>query len=193
MVLWTINYYGKSIQTSVIKSRRHLGMASRKSVETSNSNSAPRYTLFLWSSICIPNFFVHRSQITDPCTKKLGMQIELHRNIVYRGAELLLLVSTLFLLAIPKCLLIFKENFYYTSIICEHVNAQSNTHWRGEKHLHTYVKYMITRSASAAHTHGYVQYTPARPPRGGERTSTTHDKAQGTYILSNAIYSSTIP
>ena len=92
------------------------GMASRKSIETSNSNSAPRYTLFLWSSICIPNFFVHRSQITDPCTKKLGMQIELHRNNVYRGAELLLLVSMLFLLAIPKCLLIFKEFFYYTSL-----------------------------------------------------------------------------
>ena len=91
-------------------------MASRKSIETSNSNSAPRYTLFLWSSICIPNFFVHGSVICDLCTKKLGMQIELHRNNVYRGAELLLLVSMLFLLAIPKCLLIFKENFYYTSL-----------------------------------------------------------------------------
>ena len=45
------------------------------------------------------------------------MQIELHRNNVYQGVELLLLVSMLFLLAIPKCLLIFKENFYYTSII----------------------------------------------------------------------------
>ena len=44
------------------------------------------------------------------------MQIELHRNNVYQGAELLLLVSMLFLLAIPKCLLIFKENFYYTSL-----------------------------------------------------------------------------
>ena len=43
------------------------------------------------------------------------MQIELHRNNVYQGVELLLLVSMLFLLAIPKCLLIFKENFYYTS------------------------------------------------------------------------------
>ena len=91
-------------------------MASRKSIETSNSNSAPRYTLFLWSSICIPNFFVHGSVICDLCTKKLGMQIELHRNNVYLGAELLLLVSILFLLAIPKCLLIFKENFYYTSL-----------------------------------------------------------------------------
>ena len=49
----------------------------------------------------------------DPCTKKLGMQIELHRNNVYLGAELLLLVS---MLAIPKCLVIFKENFYYTSL-----------------------------------------------------------------------------
>ena len=44
------------------------------------------------------------------------MQIELHRNNVYLGAELLLLVSMLFLLAIPKCLLIFKEIFYYTSL-----------------------------------------------------------------------------
>ena len=51
----------------------------------------------------------------DLCIKKLGMQIELHRNKVYQGVELLLLVSMLFLLAIPKCLLIFKENFYYTS------------------------------------------------------------------------------
>ena len=91
-------------------------MASRKSIETSNSNSAPRYTLFLWSSLCIPNFFVHGSVICDLCTKKLGMQIELHRNNVYLGAELLLLVSMLFLLAIPKCLRIFKENFYYTSL-----------------------------------------------------------------------------
>ena len=91
-------------------------MASRKSIETSNSNSAPRYTLFLWSSICIPNLFVHGSVICDLCTKKLGMQIELHRNNVYLGVELLLLVSMLFLLAIPKCLLIFKENFYYTSL-----------------------------------------------------------------------------
>ena len=44
------------------------------------------------------------------------MQIELHRNNVYQGVELLLLVPMLFLLAIPKCLLIFKVNFYYTSI-----------------------------------------------------------------------------
>ena len=54
--------------------------------------------------------------ICDLCTKKLGMQIELHRNNVYQGVELLLLVLMLFLLAIPKCLLIFKENFYYTSL-----------------------------------------------------------------------------
>ena len=47
----------------------------------------------------------------DLCTKKLGMQIELQRNNVYQGVELLLLVSMLFLLAIPKCLLIFKEIF----------------------------------------------------------------------------------
>ena len=49
-------------------------------------------------------------------SKKLGMQIELHRNNVYQGVDLLLLVPMLFLLAIPKCLLIFKENFYYTSL-----------------------------------------------------------------------------
>ena len=53
----------------------------------------------------------------DLCTKKLGMQIELHRNNVHQGVELLLLVLMLFLLAIPKCLLIFKENFYYTIVI----------------------------------------------------------------------------
>ena len=56
----------------------------------------------------------------DLCTKKLGMQIELHRNNVYQGVELLLLVPMLFLLAIPKCLLIFNENFYYTSIFGSH-------------------------------------------------------------------------
>ena len=64
--------------------------------------------------------FVHGSVIQlivmDLCTKKLGMQIELHRKNVYQGVELLLLVSMLFLLAIPKSLPIFKENFYYTSI-----------------------------------------------------------------------------
>ena len=44
------------------------------------------------------------------------MQIELHRNNVYQSVELLLLVPMLFLLAIPKCLLIFKKNFHYTSL-----------------------------------------------------------------------------
>ena len=44
------------------------------------------------------------------------MQSELHRNNVYQSVQLLLLVPMLFLLAIPKCLLIFKENSYYTSI-----------------------------------------------------------------------------
>ena len=39
------------------------------------------------------------------------MQSELHRNNVYQSVELLLLVSMLSLLAIPKCLLIFKEHF----------------------------------------------------------------------------------
>ena len=44
------------------------------------------------------------------------MQIELHRNNVYQGVELLLLVPMLFLLAIPKCILIFMEIFCYTSL-----------------------------------------------------------------------------
>ena len=43
--------------------------------------------------------------------KKLGMQSELHRNNMYQSAELVLLVPMLFLLTIPKCLLIFKVNF----------------------------------------------------------------------------------
>ena len=43
------------------------------------------------------------------------MQSELHGNVVHHGVELLLLVSMLFLLAIPKSLLILKE-FLYTSI-----------------------------------------------------------------------------
>ena len=43
------------------------------------------------------------------------MQSELHGNVVYHGVELLLLVSVLFLLAIPKSLLILKE-FLYTSL-----------------------------------------------------------------------------
>ena len=37
------------------------------------------------------------------------MQSELHRNNVYQSVELLLIVLMLFLLAIPQCLLIFKE------------------------------------------------------------------------------------
>ena len=45
------------------------------------------------------------------------MQSELHRNNVYQSVKLLLLVPMPFLLAIPKCLLIFKEDFYYTSKI----------------------------------------------------------------------------
>ena len=44
------------------------------------------------------------------------MQSKLHGNVVHHGVELLLLVSMLFLLAIPKSLLILKE-FLYTSII----------------------------------------------------------------------------
>ena len=47
------------------------------------------------------------------------MHSELHGNVVHRGVELLLLVSMLFLLAIPKSLLILKE-FLYTSILTNH-------------------------------------------------------------------------
>ena len=47
-------------------------------------------------NFCIPNFFVQGSVICDLCAKKLGMQIELHRNNVYQGVELLLLVPMLF-------------------------------------------------------------------------------------------------
>ena len=37
------------------------------------------------------------------------MHSELHGNVVHHGVELLLLVSMLFLLAIPKSLLILKD------------------------------------------------------------------------------------
>ena len=43
------------------------------------------------------------------------MHSELHGNVVHHGVELLLLVSMLFLLAIPKSLLILKE-YLYTSL-----------------------------------------------------------------------------
>ena len=43
------------------------------------------------------------------------MHSELHGNVVHHGVEVLLLVSMLFLLAIPKSLLILKE-FLYTSL-----------------------------------------------------------------------------
>ena len=52
-----------------------------------------------------------------PCSyKELGKQSELHRNVANHGIELLLLISMLFLLEIPKFLLVLKE-FLYTSII----------------------------------------------------------------------------
>ena len=44
------------------------------------------------------------------------MQSELYRNNVCQTVEILLLVPLIFLLAIPKCLLIFKDNFCYTTI-----------------------------------------------------------------------------
>ena len=40
------------------------------------------------------------------------MQSELHGNVVYHGVELLLLVSMLILLAIPKSFSILKEFLY---------------------------------------------------------------------------------
>ena len=49
-------------------------------------------------------------------TRKLGIQSELHGNVVHHGVEVLLLVSTIFLLAIPKSLLILKE-FLYTGVL----------------------------------------------------------------------------
>ena len=46
------------------------------------------------------------------------MQSKLHGNVVHHGVELLLLVSMLFLLAIPKSLLILKEFLYTCTIYC---------------------------------------------------------------------------
>ena len=40
------------------------------------------------------------------------MQSELHRNVVHHGVEVLLLVSMLFLLAIPNSLLILNKILY---------------------------------------------------------------------------------
>ena len=64
--------------------------------------------------IIIPNFLVqlHGSHVA---TRKLEMHSKLHGNVVHHGGELLLLVSMLFLLAIPKSLLNLKE-FLYTSL-----------------------------------------------------------------------------
>ena len=44
------------------------------------------------------------------------MQGELHGNVAYHSVELLLLVSVLFLLAIPKSLSILEEFFY--ALVC---------------------------------------------------------------------------
>ena len=41
------------------------------------------------------------------------MHSELHGNVVHHGVEVLLLVSMLFLLDIPKSLLILKEIFIH--------------------------------------------------------------------------------
>ena len=43
------------------------------------------------------------------------MQSELNINVVHHGVEVLLLVSMLFLLAIPKSLLILKE---FCTLVC---------------------------------------------------------------------------
>ena len=51
------------------------------------------------------------------------MHSKLQGNVVHHGVELLLLVSMLFLLAIPKSLLILKE-FLYTLYI------SGNSRWR---------------------------------------------------------------
>ena len=45
------------------------------------------------------------------------MHSELHDNVVHHGVELLLLVSVLFLLAIPKSRLILKKFLYTSSYI----------------------------------------------------------------------------
>ena len=54
------------------------------------------------------------------------MQCELCRNNLYQSVELLLLVSLLFLLAIPKCLLTFEESFYYTIYLASKGNRILN-------------------------------------------------------------------
>ena len=46
------------------------------------------------------------------------MHSELHGSVVHHGVKLLLFVSMLFLLAIPKSLLILKE-FLYTMHVCK--------------------------------------------------------------------------
>ena len=76
----------------------------------------------------------------DPCTRKLGMQSELHRNNMYQSVELLLLVSMLFLLSILKCLLIVKGNFYYTRI-------------------HIYVSYVVPEISIRSYRNGRMEYS----------------------------------
>ena len=55
--------------------------------------------------------------------KEIRMQDELHGNVAYHGVELLVLVSMLFLLAIPNSILTLKE-FLYTSKITHGDNSQ---------------------------------------------------------------------
>ena len=88
-------------------------MASRKSIGTSNSNCGVHSAFQISLYMGLASYHTH----LGPCTKKLGMQSELHRKKVYQSVELLLLVPMLFLLAIPKCLLTLMENVYYTSNI----------------------------------------------------------------------------
>ena len=75
------------------------------------------------------------------------MQSEPHGNVVHHGVEVLLLVSMLFLLAIPKALLILKE-FLYTIILVllptKHLRTTQGTY--GPKScMRTYVPSSRTR------------------------------------------------
>ena len=56
------------------------------------------------------------------------MQSKLHKNVVYHGVEVLLLVSMPFLLAIPKSLLTLKEFLYTSFTQCGPQGFQSIDH-----------------------------------------------------------------
>ena len=65
--------------------------------------------------------YIYHVPHSHVAARKLGMQSELHGNVVHHGVAVLLLVSMLFLLIIPKSLLILKE-FWYTSYKCDQGN-----------------------------------------------------------------------